>query len=284
MKIRMFVGAALSITLACVTACGQSVTNSTPTVKPPTGTSGLTVRYLGNEGVMISSGKRKVLIDALHREYRSDYAFPPPALLSSLETAVAPYDQIDLILVSHIHLDHFHPLSVGLCIKNNPGGTLVSSEQVTGQVEQTLGAGAAFRDRIKQVTPGWQQKVELNVAGIKLAVLGLRHSGEQMRAIQNLGHLLEIDGKRFLHVGDADMTVENFAAFKLSEVQIDVAFIPYWYLLSEAGRKLVREQFGAKQVIAVHIPPREAAEIAAELGKVFPGAVAFTRLLEEKIY
>src|SRR5688500_13565659 len=93
-----------------------------------------TIRYVANEGVLIRAGDKQVLIDGLHREYKPAYAFLPPNLQKILENAQSPYDKINLLLVSHIHLDHFHPLSIALHLQNNPKSTLVSSEQVVGEV------------------------------------------------------------------------------------------------------------------------------------------------------
>jgi ribonuclease BN (tRNA processing enzyme) len=76
--------------------------------------SDLIVKYIANEDVLISSGNEMVLIDGFHREYEPDYLFPPKDLLESLENAKNPYNKINLLLVSHLHLDHFHPLSIGL--------------------------------------------------------------------------------------------------------------------------------------------------------------------------
>ena len=57
----------------------------------------------------------------LHREYGPEYAFLPTCgIVTRLRTAKAPFDAIDLILVSHRHLDHFHPESVGLHLQHNP--------------------------------------------------------------------------------------------------------------------------------------------------------------------
>ncbi len=244
------------------------------------GQPGLSIRYIANEGVLISSGAKKVLIDGLHREYKPAYAFPPADLLSALETARPPYDKINLLLVSHVHLDHFHPVSIALHLKNNPKAALVSSEQVVGEVAKSFADYAKIKPQIKQVTPVWKEFVELDHDGIKLKILGLRHGGERFRWIQNLGHIIEIGGKKLLHIGDADMTAENFAAFNLHKENIDIAFIPFWFLLSAEGRALVKEQFKPKQVIAVHISPDDAGQVSADLKQVYPEAIAFTKILE----
>jgi L-ascorbate metabolism protein UlaG (beta-lactamase superfamily) len=242
----------------------------------------LTIRYIANEGVLIRAGGKQILIDGLHREYKPAYAFPPADLLKLLETANKPYDKINLLLASHIHLDHFHPESIGLYLKNNPRAVFASSEQAVGEIAKNFADYEKIKSQVKTVAHEWKKPVEFNQDGIKIRFLGLRHANAQHASIQNLGHLIEIGGKKLLHIGDADMTTENFAGFNLAKENIDVAFIPYWFLLSENGRKLVKEQFNPKQIIAVHISPNEAAEISEELKKNNPETIALTKILEER--
>jgi L-ascorbate metabolism protein UlaG (beta-lactamase superfamily) len=244
----------------------------------------VTITYIANEGVLLSSGDKQVLIDGLHREYKPDYSFPPKTLLNALETAQPPYNEIDLVLVSHLHLDHFHPESIGLHLKNNPRALLVSSDQIADGVKKDYAGSAAVEKQVRRVTPEWKTKTPFTASGINLQVLGLKHGGAHFSWIQNLGYLIEINGKKFLHIGDADMTAENFSSFRLNEERIDVAFIPYWYLLSESGRSLVREQFNPKQVIAVHVPPAEAESLAEKFSKEFPGTITFKKILESRSF
>jgi L-ascorbate metabolism protein UlaG (beta-lactamase superfamily) len=244
--------------------------------------SSVTVRYIANEGVLIASGDKQILIDGLHREYKPAYLFPPPEMQAVLENARPPYDKIDLLLVSHVHLDHFHPESIGQYLKSNARSIFASSGQAVGEIAKNFADHEKVRSQIKPVTHEWKRSTEMNQDGVRIKFLGLRHSGERFKDIQNLGHLIEIGGKKLLHIGDADMTAENFSTFDLAKEKIDVAFIPYWFLISEDGRKLVREQFNPKQVIAVHIPPAEAQEVIDQLKKDMPDAIAFTKILEER--
>jgi len=247
----------------------------------PSGNS-LTVTYIANEGVLISAGDKQVLIDGLHREYKPAYLFPPPELLSALEQARDPYNKINVVLVSHLHLDHFHPESVGLHLKNNKSAQLVSSEQIVNGVKEKFAGFGEIASRVRQVTPAWKSQTPVALDGIKIKILGLRHSGSNFTWIQNLGHVIEIGGKKLLHIGDADMTAENFSSFRLHEENIDIAFIPYWFLLSANGRSLVLDQFRPKQIIAVHVPPAEAETATREITKAIPGTIVFTKVLESR--
>ena len=271
--------AALLAAFIAISYCAPNLRTANPEARPR-----LTVTYVGNEGVLISSGPHQVLIDGLHREYKPDYAFPPPALLGAMEAARPPYDQLQLLLVTHIHLDHFHPQSVGLHLQNNAGAVLVSSAQVADSLKKDFENYRAIESRVTRVTPERKTKSTLEVSGIKLNVLGLSHGSARFSWIHNLGYLLEVDGKKLLHIGDADTAVENFSSFRLSEERIDIAFIPYWYLLSDEGRSLVREQIRPKQIIAVHLPPAEAESVAEQIRKANPGAIAFTKIGESKSF
>ena len=141
-------------------ACSPS-TNAVENAQKPD-TQRVTITYIANEGVLISSGDKQVLIDGLHREYKPDYAFPPKNLLTALETAQPPYNEIDLVLVSHLHLDHFHPESVGLHLKNNPRAQLLSSEQIADGVKKEYGDYAGIEKQVRRITPEWKTKAHFS--------------------------------------------------------------------------------------------------------------------------
>ena len=267
----------LLVSLACSQPKKAEVVRENETKEIPE----LTIRYIANEGVLIRAADRQILIDSLHREYKPAYAFPPADLLNLLETARKPYDKIDLLLVSHVHLDHFHPESIALYLKNNPRAFFASSGQAVGEIEKAFADYEKIKAQIQPVAHEWKKSFDYQRNGIKVRFLGLRHANAQFASIQNFGHLIEIGGKKLLHIGDADMTAENFAAFELARENIDVAFIPYWFLTSENGRKLVSEQFNPKRIIAVHISPDEAEKVAEQLKKDSPNAIPFTKILEE---
>src|SRR5687767_8827595 len=161
--------------------------------------SGITVRYIANEGVLIASADKQILIDGLHREYKPAYLFPPPEMQAVLENARTPYDKINLLLVSHVHLDHFHPESIGLYLKSNPKSVFASSGQAIDEVTKGYADHEKIRPQIKPVTHEWKKSVVMNLDGIRIKFLGLRHGGERFKEMQNLGHVIEIGGKKILH-------------------------------------------------------------------------------------
>jgi L-ascorbate metabolism protein UlaG (beta-lactamase superfamily) len=241
------------------------------------------VTYIANEGILISAGDKKVLIDGLHREYRSYPSLPEPHR-ERIETAKPPFDGIDLILVSHLHLDHFHPESVGRHLIHNPETILVSSEQVVGEIEKQFADYGSIRSRVTTATPPLTQKISMTAAGVDVELLGVGHGSGRHGSIQNLGHLVRIGGKKLLHLGDADPTPAILEKLNLDEQGIDVAFLPVWFLTGTGGPAVVREHIKPRHIIAVHMPASGADREARAIKQVFPDAGAFTVLLERRVY
>ena len=264
--------------------CGQKSSSTEAEPKPQCLKTETKVTYIANEGVLIEAGAKKILIDGLHRFYKNAYAFPPTDLKELLEGAKKPYDEIDLVLVSHLHGDHFHPVSVANHLVNNSRSRLATSKQIIGRIKDGFADYGKITTQIEPIEHNWKQSFEKDFDGVKVKFLGLRHGSERFKWIENLGHLIEAGGKKFLHIGDADMSEENFSAFKLYEESIDVAFIPYWYLLSKSGRTLVEKQFKPKHVIAVHVSPSESASVTKKLNEYDSSITTFTKILETKTF
>ena len=96
--------------------------------------------------------------------------------------------------------------------------------------------------------------------------LHLKHATSQSNYINKFSHGL----------------VFNFEKFNLDEEGIDIAFLPDWFLIGSEGQTLVREHIKPKQIIAVHVSPANGEKVAAQIRQAFPGAIAFTTMLEKK--
>lgn len=244
----------------------------------------LEVTYIANEGVLIAAGDTQVLIDGLHREYRSSYPFLPEPYREQIETAQAPFHEIDLILVSHMHLDHFHPESVARHLRHNARASLVSSEQVVSQV-QALPGFADVRSRTTTITPPLRQRISTLAGGVQVDILGVGHGSGRHETVQNLGHIITLGGKKLLHLGDASTEDAGiFEALNIDEAGIDVAFLPVWFLTSDDGAAIVRQHIRPKNIVAVHMPAGESGRAVAQIRERFPDAVPFTALLAKRFY
>jgi L-ascorbate metabolism protein UlaG (beta-lactamase superfamily) len=236
----------------------------------------LTITYLANEGVLIEGGGKRIAIDALHRPYGppGEYLHLPEAERAKFEAAEPPYEGLDLLLVTHVHRDHFHPEAVGAYLQANPGTTLVSSQQVVESVKEGYGR-PEVEPRMREITPALGKVLTRTEVGVPLTLLGLQHGNRRFEWIQNVGYLIEIGGKKILHIGDAAMTAGNFEPFHLPAQKIDIALIPAWFFLYPEGQYAIRKLIAAEQLVAIHVPPNRAAEHLYAIHQAFPEAVVF---------
>lgn len=276
--------AVATVVAACAALGALAVVTAQAPATPATAAGTLQVTYIANQGVLLAAGDTQVLIDGLHRPYRPIYPSLPEREREEIETARPPFDGIDLILVSHVHRDHFHPEAVARHLRHNPKAVLVSSEQVVREI-QALGNVADIRTRMTAITPALRARQTTEVAEVTVDILGVGHGTGRHATVQNLGHLITLGGTRVLHIGDA--TTEDpgiLEAFDLDEAGIDVAFLPVWFLTGDAGAAIVRQHIKPRHIVAIHMPADDPQRAVTRIRQRFPDAVAFTTLLERKVY
>jgi L-ascorbate metabolism protein UlaG (beta-lactamase superfamily) len=194
---------------------------------------GLELTYLGNEGVRLRVGAQEVAIDALHRAFPRPphYEHLPPPQLEQLETARGPFGRLRVHLTTHVHADHFHGVSVARFLAANRDAVAVVPREAPAEVCPGTG-DCAVRGQLRVAEA---PERELTVGGVHVTTLALPHAKGARTEVDNVGYLVTLDGVRVLHVGDAHLAPELFAPFRLPARRIDVALVPYWYLLEEEG-------------------------------------------------
>jgi hypothetical protein len=94
-------------------------------VQSPDPPAAVRLTYLANEGVMLSSARGRVLIDALFGDGLPDYAVVPHPLRDSLERAAGDYGGPALVLSTHAHRDHYDSAAVARYVANNPNAVVL---------------------------------------------------------------------------------------------------------------------------------------------------------------
>ena len=242
-------------------------------------TGSLTMTFLANEGVMLASGGKKVLIDALFLKYKTGFATPADSTQAALALARPPFDNVDLILATHYHGDHFHPQPVAAHLVANPRATLATSSQVIDSLRGRVRAGSPLDSRIlvRTTAPGARRREVIN--GIPVEFLGIPHGTGPSNhlAIEHLVYIVELGGKRVLHVGDAILSDENVRAFRLDTARIDVALVPTWVATGRSSRQAIERWVKPKQVVAFHVGEGGGERASREVRAVMPGAITLTR-------
>lgn len=206
--------------------------------------------YLANEGVLIEYEGKRVLIDALHKSDLNIYQFTNIAFRQNMIGKVAPFDKIDLFLVTHLHGDHFNPIMMKDFLGKHEESILIAPTQVIDTMKNVAYLAG-------QIYPlkGTDQGLMYEMDGLKIHALPLIHSYPQKNAwIENMAYLLDFNGLTVLHVGDAEFLPENLNRIQQAIGKgVDYVLLPDWYFEDKESIAQVHKKIKAKKYMAMHV-------------------------------
>lgn len=240
----------------------------------------LEVTYVGNAGFLIQIGEKKILIDALFKGFEGGYQLPEQ-IQEKLMLAQAPFDDVDLILVTHAHGDHINANMVLQHMKNNPKAIFASTKQ-TVDVLNERDTIDNFHERRIGFDPSKEKSDKKEIQGITIETFFLPH-GPNSRIINN-GFLVSVNEITLFQTGDADFeqfTFEEFQSLGLSERNIDLSFIQHYYLIGDSlNERFVLEAIGGRYLFPIHYQYTTPAFDAGAVKSNFPEAIIFATELD----
>ena len=253
-----------------------------------------TVTYIANEGFLIETTNHKVLIDGLFGNIKGTWCDQPGDSVSWLMTGgVNPFDNINIVLVSHRHSDHFNaPMTIDF-LRNNKSAVLICPDQVNERLKLAAGC-SEVSERIIAIRSQEHPDTSFMVNGINVRAMRLKHgswietdsatgkSVDLHEGVENIGYLIEQDGFTLLHTGDCNSANKpQFNAYGLSTKKIDVAFFDRAFLRPE-GLHIINENIITNNIFLMHIEPARRQYYKTYV-KDIPGFFVFSEQMEQKI-
>lgn len=259
-----------------LTAKGAEIPAKTP----------LEVTYIANEGFLVVSGKQKILIDALSGTAYGLYLVTPTAVFQDMVKAKPPFDNINFMMVTHKHGDHFDSNLTENYLVNNSSCVLLGPKEVALELALYGLHFPKIKRQVTAVTPPRDASAEVMVNGIPMKFIRLRHAD-----LHNLGFIVKLNGTTFCHLGDGNLVPnkQHLEKLELNKEGIDVAFIQYYDFMKPEGRKIINEFIQPKHLVLMHIPPKEIDEVekmAAKHKNEFPTVeiTIFRKPLEKNVF
>lgn len=273
-------------------------TASDPKVPDPT----VRITYIANEGFLIETGQKKILIDALFGE--KPYSFcdnPSEKALQEMIHSRGEFSHVDLVAVTHMHRDHFYAPFVSDHLSSNPAGKLISCEQTVELLSQEEDF-EKFSERVIDMTPDSLMYKDTLINDIGVRVYRLVHGPyldedpktgltiDRHRNIQNLGFLFNVGGVKVFHCGDSSpRCMEDYEHFRLDKEEIDVAIMGRGFLGSPTGPgiEILRDLIKADHIILMHIHHDQNSyfiDVANQVKDEFPSVTIFESLMDSKTY
>lgn len=243
------------------------------------------VTYIANEGFLISSRTKNILVDALFKN-PFGYQDTPDEILKKMVLSQPPFEKIDLMLFSHAHRDHFEPAVALKVLMNHPETILVGNEIVCRELKEAAGENyTRFSQRVKNINPEWGTIVGESINGTKIKIFPVNHSTPE-QPYMTLAFILDMDGTNVLHLGDIypPANEEYFKTFELQKENIAVAFIDPFFLLDETGKQMAAEFIQPGQIVPMHMRPNEVGRYARDLSKLYSNINVFWESMERKLF
>ena len=169
-----------------------------------------------------------------------------------------PFDDVTAIVVSHAHGDHFDAGDLARYLNAHSGVTLVAPAQAIATLTEDASLDVtASQLRAISLDFGAPPK-SLTVGDLQIDSVRIAHAGwPQRRDIENLVFRVRFPaGTTVMHLGDADPNDQHFSPYAghWKAVETQLAFPPYWFYLSPAGREILDQRIHAQTSVGVHVP------------------------------
>jgi L-ascorbate metabolism protein UlaG (beta-lactamase superfamily) len=223
---------------------------------------------IANCGLLIKSPQAKILIDGIYLLgeksadagagsdiYMADDLFTPipEDILSRIITGSEEFQDLDCLLFTHYHPDHFSGVKILEFLKNyRKGSIFLPHDQTAGSLivkkeAQKYGINVVDLDLPCDV------KEEKTIKDIRIQYFKAPHSGgEEYSATEHYCFLLKIGDKSIYISGDADYT-NSYQQTMLMGEDVTVAFFNPLHFHVQTGRELIR-QINPRRVIMYHAP------------------------------
>lgn len=143
------------------------------------------VTYVGNTGFLIKTADKKIYIDAQFDSSNGKNELPQK-VQDKLSSAQAPFDNIDLILVTHSFMDYLSPELIKDYLDKNPNAFFASTGPMVNALKE-------FPDRCVSFNPA-KEKPDRKVIN-DITIEAFYFPSEQNALICNIGFVVSIDGQ-----------------------------------------------------------------------------------------
>jgi L-ascorbate metabolism protein UlaG (beta-lactamase superfamily) len=219
----------------------------------------LNITYISNAGFLISSTNHKILFDALF-SYGSKYiGMMTPLIIDGR----APFNNIDLLLLSHYHSDHCDPGLINRYLAAHRRVKFVASKPAISFINGVCYDFILRKKQFLVMTPPMDKSLTAISNGIEIKAFGLKHNSyiregiDMNESMLNVSYLVNLDGIKVFHSGDIrTSSLKSYleANGKWTE-KVDVAIL--CYSLFEDGQDdldLILDTLKPEYIVVMHVP------------------------------
>jgi len=254
----------------------------------------ITITYLANCGFLCESSSQKVLIDPFGTRFGNLFELSSAETMNKIETGSEPFNQVDLVLITHIHGDHFDPFPAEKFLLQNTQAQLVCPPQVRQQMEDSCQNFAQIETQIVSPQLSMSELQNITVNGIQLSIVRMQHgTNRSLEGIdykdytdyektEDYGYLFGLGGKVVFDQGDGCLKINEDVLDKLNQ-KVDVAFLSY-FDWDTTSLNILKDKLQAQNIIFMHQTKSGKERDKEEFREMEPNLILFNQELESKTF
>jgi L-ascorbate metabolism protein UlaG (beta-lactamase superfamily) len=213
------------------------------------------VTYISNAGVMLECNNSKIIIDGFSTSLLPMFKSPTYEMKERMTLGTHPFENIKALLFTHHHPDHFDADSTMSYLNNNRDTIMLAPQNIVSDLEQKF--PHIERKRLIKIMGSLDKTETININGINIKTASMLHEGNEYSHVHNIAYLIEIEGKKVLHVGDAKPYKDNYLNMNFVKENIDLLIVPFPYIALPSARTLIELYISPKKIAVVHLPYKE---------------------------
>lgn len=252
------------------------------------------ITNLGNCGFLYETRSAKVLIDPFGTEFGNFFHLPSSTTSFNIQEGNVPFNNTDLVLITHIHGDHFNPFLAGQFLQKNKNTKMICPPQVLNQLKDSCTYFKNIESQIISPQLSIYCTTTIPINDIAVTVVKMQHGTTrsledidykdytEYEKTENFGYQIELNHKVIFHQGDGCVKINKEAISKLKQ-HVDIANLSY-FDWDTVTYNILKEKLQAKHVIFMH-GTKPGKELESETFKtIVPDLMIFNHEMEMKIF
>src|SRR5665647_607508 len=214
----------------------------------------ISIELVANSGVYIRCNDTTILIDGIYGK-NPCFTQPTKEMGKSVLGIKSKYTNVDYILFTHRHVDHFSGMFLEKYLINNKVKKVFIPESSLNEKESDAFNTNIYGKIVQELNIPFGEELQESLGGNNFFTCfrSVHMGGKQYNDTIHYTYILTLEGKNFLFAGDAD-TIEGNLVPSSGPLKFEAAFVNALFFQNKKGEKLFDEVLKPISAVIYHLP------------------------------
>lgn len=212
----------------------------------------LHVTLVANAGLLLEYKGTKLLLDGIYGTEGHPFSNLSPELFQQMKDGAPPFDDVDVLLFTHAHPDHFSPEMTLEYLRQRrvkgvfaPDTRTVAESGLKAFLQEEKIPSALLSDETDRI--GYRITPEITVRAFRTL-----HLDKQFEKVKHFCYLITFGEKTVLFTADIDYVTEDLS--RLNGLRLDAVFINPLFFSVLRQEKFFRGKLNTDRIVVYHVP------------------------------